>query len=78
MTEGTIELACPRCKKAQHVKRYELDPPRAVRMVLQCPNCNPGDFAAPSFFAADGTEVNFEEGLVRDILRAKEAGHVEG
>lgn len=59
----SISLFCPACKKQQNIRRCELDPPRATSIHLLCPECGRGDFAAPTFFAADGSEVPFEEGI---------------
>lgn len=57
MVVKTIRLVCPKCGKGKTVDRDEFDPPAAVRVEIQCGECNPGDFDAPHFFDAAGREV---------------------
>jgi hypothetical protein len=56
-----ILLRCPKCHKAETVPRDEFDPPRAARVEIQCPECNAGDFDSPHYFAADGSELDWEK-----------------
>lgn len=37
------------------------DPPRAVKVRIQCPECNGGDFDTPHYFDAKGKEVPWHE-----------------
>jgi len=56
-----ITLRCPKCKLRKRAKRDETDPPGTVIIVLQCPECNGGDFDSPVYFDEAGNELPFIE-----------------
>ncbi len=58
MSQKLIQLVCPKCKRCQEVARTEQDFPDAARFDLPCPDCNPGDFAEPMYYDADGKHIN--------------------
>lgn len=58
-----IKLQCPKCSATEQVDRDPLDPPRATRVEIICPACDDGDRHSPTFFAEDGSEVAFHEGV---------------
>jgi hypothetical protein len=53
-----IKLICKKCGQAKMVSR-DGDPPGAAEVLIMCPDCNPGDFDAPTYFDADGREVTW-------------------
>lgn len=55
-----ITIKCPKCAKSDVVARDQFDPPKAVRVEIQCPECNAGDFDSPRYYAADGSELDWE------------------
>lgn len=55
----TIVIHCPKCDKRKEILREADDPASAVRVDIQCPECNGGDFDSPVYFNAKGREVPF-------------------
>lgn len=45
-----ITLVCPRCPATLTVERMEIDPPDAVKIEVQCPKCDQGDFGESHYF----------------------------
>lgn len=45
-----ITLECGKCCQKVSVCRTEDDPPHAVRVEIQCAECNGGDFDEPKYF----------------------------
>lgn len=52
-----IKLQCPKCGTSRLTDRDATDPPAAVRLQVQCPYCNPGDFDEPIYFDALGRQM---------------------
>lgn len=52
-----LALECPKCHRKQAVEREDYDPPRAVKVHIQCPECNAGDFDSPRYFDSEGKSV---------------------
>lgn len=57
-----MALECPKCAKAGEDHRRPGDPSRAVKMVIICPDCDDGGFHEPSYYNADGVELDWETG----------------
>ncbi len=57
MSTRTINLRCPKCQKSKVVKRESSDPVSAVRVDIQCPECNGGDFDTPHFYGKNGQHI---------------------
>lgn len=56
-----ILIECPKCGKSKWIDRDEHDPPKAVKVHVQCPDCNAGDFDEPKHFDASGRHILFGE-----------------
>lgn len=56
-----IKMECPKCGKSKLTDRDEFDPPQAVKVHIQCPDCNAGDFDSPHHFDVAGREILFGE-----------------
>ena len=65
MTKGLILLECPKCEQQMLAERQPEDPRRAVKVHIQCPECNAGDFDTPHYFDAKGKEVMWHEAANR-------------
>jgi hypothetical protein len=61
MSKTTIMIRCPKCAKHKEIRRLKSDPANAVRVDIQCPECNGGDFDSESYFDAKGREVSIKE-----------------
>lgn len=57
-----VTIYCPKCKRRQSVAKHETDPPNTATVCIQCPKCNSGDFDTPSYYDAQGRELDFETG----------------
>jgi len=56
-----VKLECPKCGASKLTERNDFDPPRTVKVRLQCPDCNAGDFDTPAFLDAEGRELSWED-----------------
>lgn len=55
----TITLVCGSCSKRVETPRCDTDPPQAVELHgIVCPDCDNGGFDLPSYFDAQGREVD--------------------
>ena len=52
-----VILRCPKCKAEKLGTKDQTDPPGTALILLQCPECNDGDFDSPLYFAADGRQL---------------------
>lgn len=59
--EYEIRMECPKCHRRMNSIRDKHDPPEAVKVFIQCPECNGGDFDTPRYFNASGEEVRWVE-----------------
>ena len=57
----TIELYCVKCQSRKTVDRCEDDPPNAILVHIQCPECVVGDFDLTEYFDANGQPVPYED-----------------
>lgn len=54
-----ITLVCPSCSKRVDTPRCATDPPKAVELHgIVCPDCDNGGFDLPSYFDAQGVEID--------------------
>jgi len=56
-----ITLRCPGCKMEKRAKKDITDPPGTVIVVVQCSECNGGDFDSPTYIDDDGNDLPFVE-----------------
>jgi hypothetical protein len=52
-----VTLECKKCKKTKRVAKDKTDPEGTARVLMQCPECNPGDFDEPAYFDNNGKEI---------------------
>ena len=67
MSREQINLLCPKCDSYETINRLRGDPLRAVSISMICPDCDDGDFYAPTYYDSAGNEVSFDD--VRDYLK---------
>lgn len=53
----SITIECPDCSRTMLIDRDRTDPSMAVRLRLQCDQCDDGDFHSPEYVDADGWPV---------------------
>ena len=55
--DKTVKLKCKKCGKTKMVEKDDTDPEGTALVLMQCPECNPGDFDEPAYFDATGKEI---------------------
>jgi hypothetical protein len=55
--DKTVTLECKKCKKKKRVESDPTDPKGTARVLMLCPDCNPGDFDVLYYFDAAGKEI---------------------
>lgn len=52
-----VTLSCPTCKRTRKTPGHTSDPAGTVRIVMQCPKCNPDGFEDVSYFDVIGKQL---------------------
>ena len=61
INQNQITIRCRECKWTVVVDRQPEDPKSAVLMEDWCPECIGGGFSDPSYYGADGKELDLKE-----------------
>lgn len=54
-----IKIKCPKCGASRECERDPTDPEHTALVIVQCPECNGGDFDTPRYFDAEGDELYY-------------------
>lgn len=56
-----VTLKCKKCSLTRRVIKEKTDPEGTATILLQCPECNGGDFDEPVFLDAAGKEIPYKD-----------------
>jgi|GEM_PF-1729913 len=71
--DDTINLRCPKCRKAGEDQRRETDYPETNTVEIICQDCDDGDFHSEQHFDAAGRHITRDQEQTAPVFNDSQA-----